>query len=84
MAGVFVLAIDPGLFGAREHYAQMVADNLNALRAQEPARGFSAVVAPGELEARSRASRSREGIDIPEPVWKELVELAKRYGIEPP
>ncbi len=83
MAGVFVLAIDPELFGERERYAQLVADNLNALRAQEPARGFTAVVAPGEPEARSRAARLRDGLEIPATIWNELTDLGKRYGVEP-
>jgi hydroxycarboxylate dehydrogenase B len=84
MAGVFVLALDPDLFGERDRYAQLVADNLSALRAQEPARGSARVVAPGEPEARSREARLRDGIEIPAPIWDELTALGKRLGVEPP
>jgi hydroxycarboxylate dehydrogenase B len=84
MAGVFLLAIDPGIFGPRERYARLVADNLTALRAQEPAKGYNAVMAPGEIEARTRAQRERDGIEIPAKTWAGLLELGQRFGVAPP
>lgn len=84
MAGVFVLAIDPELFGSREHYAQLVADNLEALRKEEPARGSGAVMSPGEPEARARVERKRDGLTIPAKTWSELVAVAERLGVKLP
>jgi uncharacterized oxidoreductase len=83
MAGVFVLAIDPGLFGPAARYAELVADNLEALRAQEPAVASVPVMAPGEPEARSRAARGREGLTIPVKTWNELVAAGERFGVSP-
>jgi uncharacterized oxidoreductase len=84
MAGVFVLVLDPGLFGPRERYAELVGDNLAALGQEEAAPGRAAVVAPGQLEARTRALRERDGIEIPQTTWDELVALGARFGIPPP
>jgi len=84
MAGVFVLVIDPQLFGSRERYAQLVADNLEALRREAPAPGRSGVFAPGDPERLSRERRRREGIEVAPAIWDELVELGNRYGVEPP
>jgi LDH2 family malate/lactate/ureidoglycolate dehydrogenase len=84
MAGVFVLAIDPELFGSRDRYAQLVADNLEALRNEAPARDSTAVLAPGEPEARARVERAREGLVIPAKTWSELIAVAERLGVTPP
>lgn len=84
IAGVCVIAIDPDVFGPRDRYAQLVADTLSTLREEEPARDRGPVVAPGDMEARTRDQRERDGIEIPATTWAEFLELAGRFGIDPP
>ena len=39
------------------------------------------LLVPGERGARTFAGRSRDGIPVPPPVWKELSALAGRLGV---
>lgn len=80
IAGVFVLAVDPALFGPPERYAQLVAETIAALHEVEPRAG-ARIVASGEPEAQSRARREREGIEIPAKTMAQLHELAARFHI---
>ena len=52
------------------------------VNAVPPADGFDEVLAPGDLEARARETRSRDGIPIPTEVWRTLTDLAE--GLEVP
>ncbi len=52
------------------------------VRAIPPAPGFDQVMVPGDLEWRARAERRRNGIPIPEMVWKSLTDLAASLGVE--
>ena len=46
-----------------------------ALAATRPARGFDAVLVPGEIERRTRARRAQEGVPLPAATWSELAAL---------
>jgi len=77
-AGVFLAVIDPEWFGGREAFARLGADIADQARAQP------GVLVPGEPEARTRRAREREGIELPEATWQELVDLGARFGVETP
>ena len=82
LAGAFVIAIDPEWFGGAERYRSTVTDALAGLRRQPPAEGVAEILIPGEPERRSRALREKGGIPIPDSVWSDLEEIARRYGLE--
>lgn len=50
---------------------------LQALRDETPAEGFLQVTIPGERSRAMRDQRLREGVDLPEPLWREIVDLAR-------
>ena len=77
-AGVFLAVIDPEWFGGREAFARLGADIADQARAQP------GVLVPGEPEARTRRAREREGIELLEATWQELVDLGARFGVETP
>ena len=54
------------------------------VNAVPPAAGVDEVLAPGDLEARSREKRSRDGIPIPAEVWQTLVDTAADLCVETP
>jgi LDH2 family malate/lactate/ureidoglycolate dehydrogenase len=59
--------------------------NVSARLTQAPARSADVgPVMPGEPEIRSRERRSEGGIPLPEPTWRDLVELGRRCHIELP
>lgn len=49
---------------------------LQAIRGLDPAEGFSGVFIPGERGRALRAQRLSEGVPLPPPVWKRLVEFS--------
>jgi LDH2 family malate/lactate/ureidoglycolate dehydrogenase len=47
---------------------------------EEGSPGFAEVLVPGDLKRRTRATREREGIPIPDDLWQELIALAGPAG----
>lgn len=84
MAGVFLAVIDPTWFGDAGRYAQAVGETLDAAKRVPPARGVSEVMVPGEPESRMRERRRREGVPLPQKVWRDLEWVAARYGLSMP
>ncbi|RQP08142.1 MAG: Ldh family oxidoreductase [Paracoccus sp. BP8] len=50
---------------------------LQALRDEAPAEGFTQVTIPGERGRAARDQRLRDGVDLPEPLWQEICDLAR-------
>jgi hydroxycarboxylate dehydrogenase B len=84
MAGVFLIVIDPGLFGDAGHYRAMVTEMLAAAKRMPPADAGADVLVPGEPEVRNREHRSREGILLPEAIWNDLRAVGERFGVPLP
>jgi ureidoglycolate dehydrogenase (NAD+) len=55
-----------------------------AIKAQPLAEGFDEILMPGERGARELAKRSRDGIPIPVNTWKQIGDVAARFGVTPP
>ena len=45
---------------------------------------FDEILVPGEPEARNAAAQSRKGISIPEPVIRDLIQLAEELNVKIP
>lgn len=84
LGGAFVIAIDPSFFGEPEHYRAAVEAALAEVRRQPPAAGVESVLVPGDPERITRSRRRDEGILVPDTTWRELLEVAERYGVGPP
>ena len=84
LAGVFVVAIDPGAFGDAASYRRRVGEVLDDVANVMPARGVEGVLVPGDPERRSRERRAREGIPVPAATWSELAAIAERFGVKIP
>jgi uncharacterized oxidoreductase len=54
---------------------------LNGLRSTPPAPGFDAVQVPGDFERRSRRERLAQGIEVPDPVCKQIEEWADKLDV---
>ena len=54
MGGVFLIVLNPAVFGAAELYAGLVARTLTEVKEVRPRPGFDEVHYAGELEARSQ------------------------------
>ncbi len=84
VAGVFLVVVDPGMFGEADQYRAMVSEMLAAAKRMPPAEGGSEVLVPGEPEIRTRAQRSHEGILLPEATWNDLRMVGERFGVSLP
>ncbi len=84
VAGVFLMAIDPEVFGGLELYRAMVEDCLSAARKVAPAAGHDRVRIPGESSRRSRKERGELGIPLPAVVCADLASIGDRFGVTPP
>ena len=79
---ILAWAIDS--FVARRDFERHVDDLLRRLHHAAPAEGCDQVLAPGELEARTRTERLRTGVPLSEGVWEDLAALARTLDVTVP
>jgi hydroxycarboxylate dehydrogenase B len=81
--GMFSIYLDPAHFGAQDFVAQAYgfADYVKSSR---PAQGVGEVLVPGEVEARTREQRLRDGIPLQADTWASLVATANSLGVAVP
>ena len=72
--GVTMVAFKSDLFQPFADYAERADEMERRVRAVPPA--------PGDLEARTRERRRREGIPIADDIWQSLTEAAASVGVE--
>ena len=79
--GVTMIVFKADLFQPIEDFTRRVNDMQQRVWAIPPAKGFEEVLVPGDIEARTRAKRQRDGIAIGDEIWEPIVKLAKSLGI---
>jgi len=82
--GAFIMAINCEPFLPLEALKREIGELTEWVKSSPPAEGFDEVLYPGELEARLRKQRQRDGVPLDETTWSEILGLAKEYGIQPP
>ncbi|MGA8115337.1 MAG: Ldh family oxidoreductase [Actinocatenispora sp.] len=82
--GNFYLVIDADVFGDASGVCARATAIAEYVRASEPAPGVRRVYAPGDIEADKRGHSRQHGIVLREKTWRELRELAARFGIPVP
>jgi uncharacterized oxidoreductase len=82
LAGVWLLVVDPEVFGGRDAYRELVEQNLEAALRVPGAHG-EGVQLPGDFELRNRRERA-SGIEVPGSTWEELLAVGERLGVAPP
>ncbi|TFH12482.1 Ldh family oxidoreductase [Candidatus Bathyarchaeota archaeon] len=79
--GIFMMAVNPEAFIGLDEFTK----NTDALLKQVknwPALGVERVYVPGEPEKETKEKRLREGIDLPETTWGEIMALCEELGID--
>lgn len=79
--GVSMLVFKADLFRPMADVVKNADEMVARLHAVPPAPGFKEVLAPGDMEARTRAVREREGVPMPDDILKPLNEMAVALGI---
>jgi len=81
--GQFVIALDVKRFIPPEVFASAMDHHINELRSSAKLPGFDAIRMPGEERQKRRAARSKNGVQLPPPLRKQLDELAANLKITP-
>ena len=82
--GVMVLAIDIASFTDLETYENEVESLASWVCSARPLPGVKKVYCPGEIEEETRQRRLLEGIDVPDALWSELIQVAEQLGVAAP
>lgn len=81
---MFIMAVNPALFRDYTNYCNDVEEIVKTIKSVKPAKGFSDIVLPGEIENRIMRERLEAGIPIDENTWRELGRIAKELDIKSP
>lgn len=81
--GTVFIAVDIGCFMEVADFRAQAEAFCAELAGTEPAEGHREVLVPGELEARTRRERARDGIPFPDSTWHELTALRETLHGEP-
>lgn len=81
--GHFLLAIDPGFFGVRDHFSEAMDGLLASIAGAAVLPGQAPLRYPGQGAAQAMHQRLRTGIPLDEPLLKELQLLASDLGLAP-
>jgi LDH2 family malate/lactate/ureidoglycolate dehydrogenase len=79
-----ILAWSVDSFVAREIFDAHVGALITRIHTSSAADGVEEVLLPGEIEARTRAKRQREGVPVSAGVWHELSNLGAELGVAVP
>ena len=82
--GVTMIVLRADLFQPMAEFTRRSDELKRQVNAAPPAAGVDEVLVPGDLEARSREKRRRDGIPIPDEVWKSLVDVAADLNVPTP
>ena len=80
-SGTCMIVLRADLFQPLQEVTAMADEFAERLRSSAPAPGVDEVLAPGDMEARARRQRGRDGIPIEDDVWQWIVEAAEMVGI---
>jgi LDH2 family malate/lactate/ureidoglycolate dehydrogenase len=80
--GITLMVFKADLFQPLADFAGKADELARKVRAVPPAPGFDRVMVPGDPEERARAERRRNGIPIPDVVWKSLTDLAASLDVK--
>ena len=79
--GVLMIALDIAKFIPLDEFYEHVDGLVAHVKASPTAPGFDEILVPGEIEARQRERRLREGIPIDDETWRQIQETAAEVGI---
>jgi uncharacterized oxidoreductase len=79
--GMLSILLDQRLFQDEETFAVEIERFIAWVKSAETATPDGEILMPGEAEARTRRQRVRDGIELDETTWGQLLEVGKSVGI---
>ncbi len=80
--GTFAFAIDIDVFGTAAEYQAATHDTLERVRNTRPVEGVAEVLAPGDIERKSRDELIESGVDLPDTTWENMLAAAESAGLQ--
>ncbi|GAB4160753.1 MAG: Ldh family oxidoreductase [Planctomycetaceae bacterium] len=78
--GVWMYFLDVAQFIGEEDYGTLMERYVEHIKSARKTPGTEEIFLPGEIELRRQASRTEQGIPIPDETWRQLKELAANLG----
>lgn len=82
--GMLSIYLDPARFQDDALFRAEIARFVDWVRSSEKVAVDGEILMPGEIEERTRARRLREGLDIEETTWRQIVATATEVGVKAP
>lgn len=79
--GHFFLAIDPKAFRCDGAFEEDLDAVIDVLHGTPPIDSAAPVLVPGDPEAKARAERVRDGIPVPDALFRKIREVCERSGV---
>jgi uncharacterized oxidoreductase len=79
--GMLSIYLDPGRFQADADFTAEVQRLIAWVKSSEKATPGGEILMPGEIEERTKAGRLRDGIDLDETTWSQLLDTARAVGL---
>lgn len=79
--GMLTILIDPAKLGTQAAFDQEAAAFIDWVQQSPAAAGFDSVQLAGDAERLARITRERDGIEVDEPTWQEIVDAGRKVGV---
>jgi len=81
--GVFLQAFAVEEFQPLEDFYDKVDELIAFIKTTKCAPGFNEILLPGEAGRRREATQRKNGVEIDEDTWEQLIQLASELGVDP-
>ena len=79
--GMLTILIDPAKLGTQAVFDQEAAACIDWIKQSPAAANFDAVQIAGDAERLARVTRERDGIEVDEQTWQEIVAAGQKVGV---
>jgi uncharacterized oxidoreductase len=79
--GCFIAVFNVEAFRSLDSFKREMKEFSHFVKSSTPAKGFSEVLYPGELEWRTELKRRAEGVFIEDETWKQLWDLVEEGNL---
>ena len=79
--GIFMMAVNPEAFVGLDEFTKTTDALLKQVK-EWPALGGERVMVPGEPEKETKEKRLKEGIELPDTTWSDIMALCDELGID--
>ena len=79
--GMLAFYIDPSVVDPAHFFDGEISRYVDFIRGTRPIEGGDAVMIPGDVERKTRAERTQNGIPLPDDTWAAIVNAAREVGV---